>query len=122
MIQERYSEEFKSDAAKLVREQGYSVKKAAKSLGVDPGSIRIPFRKTERFWMTSRNQGRSIFNSGVSLTRLSRGSDRRSDSGARGESESVESRTGPALGDQPESEPAGAARWVPDPGACFGIS
>jgi transposase len=41
----RYSEEFKSGAAKLVREQGYSVKKAAKSLGVDPGSIRGWLRK-----------------------------------------------------------------------------
>ena len=36
----RYNDEFKNAAAKLVREQGYSVSKAAESLGVDPGSIR----------------------------------------------------------------------------------
>jgi transposase-like protein len=34
------SEEFKVAAAKLVREQGYTVRRAAQSLGVDPGSIR----------------------------------------------------------------------------------
>ncbi len=32
-------------AARLVREQGYSVQKAAQSLGVDPGSIRDWVRK-----------------------------------------------------------------------------
>ena len=36
----RYTDEFKLEAAKLVREQGYTVKAAARSLGVDPGSIR----------------------------------------------------------------------------------
>ena len=35
-----YNDEFKSAAAKLVREPGYTVEKAARSLGVDPGSIR----------------------------------------------------------------------------------
>ena len=35
-----YTQEFKESAARLVREQGYSVKKAAQSLGVDPGSVR----------------------------------------------------------------------------------
>ena len=35
-----YNDEFKAAAAKLVRVQGYSVAKAATSLGVDPGSIR----------------------------------------------------------------------------------
>lgn len=35
-----YTDEFKAGAAKLVREQGYSIKAAAKSLGVDPGSVR----------------------------------------------------------------------------------
>ena len=36
----RYNHEFKNTAAKLVREQGYSLSKAAQSLEVDPGSIR----------------------------------------------------------------------------------
>lgn len=40
-----YTDEFKRAAAKLVREQGYSIKAAAKSLGVDPGSIRDWVRK-----------------------------------------------------------------------------
>ena len=35
-----YNDEFKAAAAKLVREQGYSVSRAAESLGVDPSSIR----------------------------------------------------------------------------------
>ena len=40
MPRKRYDDEFKTGAAKLVREQGYSVKKAAENLGVDLGSIR----------------------------------------------------------------------------------
>ena len=40
MTPKTYNDEFKASAAKLVREQGYSVSKAANSLGVDPGSIR----------------------------------------------------------------------------------
>ena len=40
MSRKRYDDEFKISAAKLVREQGYSVKKAAASLGVDFGSVR----------------------------------------------------------------------------------
>ena len=40
MPSKRYDEQFKIEAAKLVREQGYTVKKAAQSLGVDFGSIR----------------------------------------------------------------------------------
>jgi transposase len=40
MARKTYNDEFKSAAAKLVTEQGYSVKKAATSLGVDQGSIR----------------------------------------------------------------------------------
>ena len=35
-----YTDEFKAAAAELVREQGYSAKAAAESLGVDPGSVR----------------------------------------------------------------------------------
>jgi transposase-like protein len=34
------TDEFKRSAAQLVREQGYSAKAAAESLGVDPGSVR----------------------------------------------------------------------------------
>jgi transposase len=40
MARKTYTDEFKQSAARLVREQGYSVKKAGQSLGVDPGSIR----------------------------------------------------------------------------------
>ena len=40
-----YNDEFKIAAAKLVRQQGYSLKKAAQSLGVDPASIRGWVRK-----------------------------------------------------------------------------
>jgi transposase-like protein len=40
MARKTYTEEFRVAAAKPVREQGYSVKKAARSLGVDPGTIR----------------------------------------------------------------------------------
>jgi transposase len=45
MARKTYNDEFKIAAAKLVREQGYSVKKAASSLGVDPGSIRTWARR-----------------------------------------------------------------------------
>jgi transposase len=44
MARKTYNDEFKSAAAKLVREQGYAVKKAAQSLGVDQGSIRSRVR------------------------------------------------------------------------------
>ncbi len=40
MARKTYNDEFKIAAAKLVRVQGYSVKNAAQSLGVDQGSIR----------------------------------------------------------------------------------
>ena len=40
MARRSYTPEFKQSAARLVREQGYSIAKAAESLGVDPGSIR----------------------------------------------------------------------------------
>ena len=40
MSRRKYSREFKVSAAKLVSEQGYTVSEAAKSLGVDPNSIR----------------------------------------------------------------------------------
>ena len=36
----RYTREFKVSAVKLVNEQGYSAREAAKSLGVDPGCVR----------------------------------------------------------------------------------
>jgi transposase len=45
MARKTYNDEFKTAAAELVREQGYSVKKAAESLGVDQGSIRDGVRK-----------------------------------------------------------------------------
>ena len=40
MPKRKYTREFKESAAKLVSEQGYTVVEAAKSLGVDPNSIR----------------------------------------------------------------------------------
>lgn len=45
MARKTYNDEFKIAAAKLVRQQGYSLKKAAQSLGVDPASIRGWIRK-----------------------------------------------------------------------------
>lgn len=40
MARRTYTQEFKDSAARLVTEQGYSLHQAAKSLGVDPASIR----------------------------------------------------------------------------------
>ena len=40
MARRKYTREFKTSAVKLVNEQGYSPFEAAKSLGVDPASVR----------------------------------------------------------------------------------
>jgi transposase len=40
-----FSREFKLSAVKLVREQGYAPQEAAKSLGVDPNSLREWLKK-----------------------------------------------------------------------------
>jgi transposase len=40
MTRRQYSREFKISAVKLVNEQDYSVVKAARSLGIDPSSVR----------------------------------------------------------------------------------
>ena len=40
MARRRYTREFKVSAVKLVNEQGYSPCEAARSLGVDPASVR----------------------------------------------------------------------------------
>ena len=40
MARRKFTREFKVSAVGLVNEQGYSVPEAARSLGVDPGSIR----------------------------------------------------------------------------------
>lgn len=40
MARRKYTREFKLSAVKLVNEQGYSIAEAAKSLGVDPQSVR----------------------------------------------------------------------------------
>jgi transposase len=45
MARKTYNDEFKAAAAKLVTERGYSISKAAASLGVDYGSIRDWVRK-----------------------------------------------------------------------------
>ena len=41
MGRRRFTREFKLSAVKLVNEQGYSPVEAAKSLGVDPASVRV---------------------------------------------------------------------------------
>ena len=40
MARRKFTREFKVSAVKLVNEQGYSVGDAARSLGVDPASVR----------------------------------------------------------------------------------
>ena len=45
MPRRKFTREFKESAAKLVSEQGYTVAEAAKSLGVDPNSIRYWVKK-----------------------------------------------------------------------------
>ncbi len=40
MSRRRYSREFKVSAVGLVQQQGYSVPQAAKSLGIDPATLR----------------------------------------------------------------------------------
>jgi transposase len=40
MPRRTYTQDFKDSAARLVTEQGYTIKQAAKNLGVDPASIR----------------------------------------------------------------------------------
>ena len=45
MARKTYNDEFKIAAAKLVRQQGYTIAKAAQSLGVDQGSIRSRVRQ-----------------------------------------------------------------------------
>jgi transposase-like protein len=45
MARRKYTREFKISAVKLVNEQGYSSVEAAKSLGVDPSSVRDWVRK-----------------------------------------------------------------------------
>lgn len=45
MGRRKFTREFKVSAVKLVHEQGYSPAEAARSLGVDPGSVRDWVRK-----------------------------------------------------------------------------
>ena len=45
MARRRFTREFKVSAVKLVNEQGYSVTEAAKSLGVDPATLRFWVKK-----------------------------------------------------------------------------
>lgn len=40
MARRKYTREFKISAVRLVNQQGYSVSEAAKSLGIDPASVR----------------------------------------------------------------------------------
>ena len=40
MPRRKFTREFKVSAVKLVNEQGYSIAEAAKSLGIDPNSVR----------------------------------------------------------------------------------
>jgi transposase len=48
MARRTYAQDFKDSAARLVTEQGYSAGQAAKSLGVDPASIRAWVRELSR--------------------------------------------------------------------------
>ncbi len=52
MTHKTYNDEFKN-AAKLVRQQGSTLKKAAQNLGVDPASIRGWIRKFDPAPMTT---------------------------------------------------------------------
>ncbi len=45
MARRTYTQEFKESAARLVTEQGYTAAQAARSLGVDPASIRAWVRE-----------------------------------------------------------------------------
>lgn len=45
MARRRFSREFKVSAVKLVKEQGYSIPEAAKSLGVDGQCVRYWMQK-----------------------------------------------------------------------------
>jgi transposase-like protein len=66
MPRRRYSREFKESAVKLVYEQGYAPSEAAKSLGIDPATLRFWLKKnpppvqgaahrsTPAPWLTSR--------------------------------------------------------------------
>ena len=45
MGRRNFTREFKVSAVRLVQEQGYTVAEAAKSLGVEPGSIRDWLKK-----------------------------------------------------------------------------
>lgn len=45
MARRKYTREFKLSAVKLVKEQGYSIAEAAKSLGVDDASVRYWIEK-----------------------------------------------------------------------------
>jgi transposase len=40
MARRKFAREFKISAVKLVNEQGYSIGDAAKSLGIEPGTVR----------------------------------------------------------------------------------
>ena len=48
MARKTYNDEFKIAAAKLVREQGYTVRKAAQSLGVDQDRSATGWRSSPR--------------------------------------------------------------------------
>jgi transposase len=48
MARRTYTQDFKDSAARPVTEQGYGVSQAAKSLGVDPASIRSWGRELSR--------------------------------------------------------------------------
>lgn len=64
MSRKGYSEQFQTDAARLVREQGYSVKQAATSLGVSQGSIRA--------WLLKSAAGASAGSPAATVDQLQR--------------------------------------------------
>lgn len=46
MGQVHYTEQFKRDTVRLVVEEGYSAKRAAESVGVDPSTVRAWVRRS----------------------------------------------------------------------------
>ena len=58
MARRKYTREFKISAVQLVNEQGYSPSQAAKSLGVDPASVREWVKKfSQEAGLAPRGEG-----------------------------------------------------------------
>ena len=62
-INKHYPDQFKEEAVALVREQGYSVPEAAKSLGITPGLL---YRWKEKY--DAKLEGRALAETGTRRT------------------------------------------------------